>query len=155
MEIIPSHPGKFLLRFIMLFLLFSGLWTFIATSYAFFKMHVLQIAVYHLFPDQPPFIRDPGFLQGYAIAVLIFLSLSLARWNKDNLDQWKIYPWLGAGLCLILLIVLDITGNLLEISAQRSTSFFLNYSVTWLLSVGTITLPFLGWFYLESMMKST
>ena len=153
MEIVPKQPGKFLLRFILLFLLLAGIWSFIATPYAFFKMHVLQWAV-RVFFEHPPFIRDPGFLQGYAVSVLILAALSLARWSRDNFHQWKKYPWFSAVFLVVLLIIIDIAGSLLEISAQRSTSFILNYTVTWLLSVGTVALPFLAWFYLESRIKS-
>lgn len=154
MEISTKHYAWILLRFVLIFIFFLACWTLIASFYAQIKMHALQMTLSLFNPSNTPFIRNPGFLQGYAITEITLVSLSLARWNKSNLHQWKQYPWILLGAMLLILVFFDFLSNFLELISQGSSSFFLNYTVTWLLSAGSITLPFLMWLWLENKTKA-
>jgi hypothetical protein len=154
MEINTKNYAWILLRFVIIFVLLIAFWTLFASIYAQAKMQVLQLALSWYNPSNTPFIRTPGFLQGYAITELTLLSLSLARWNKLNIKLWKQYPWSLLGVMLLLLVFFDFLSNFLELISQGSNSFFLNYTITWLLSAGSITLPFLMWLYLENKTKA-
>ncbi len=153
MEIIRRLSFGFLLRFIVWFLLFLALWSLVSSSYSWFKMQTLQQILSWIYPTQTPFIRNPGFLQGFAISELTLLSLIFARWNKVDLSSIKKYPWTKVLGCIAILFIINIASQLMEVISQRSSTFFLNYAVTWLLSVGVIVLPFLCWVWLESTLK--
>lgn len=154
MEINTKNYAWILLRFVVIFLLLLAFWTLLASTYAQTKMHILQLSLSWYNPSNAPFIRTPSFLQGYAITELTLLALSLARWNKTNIKTWKQYPWLLLGVMILLLVFFDFLSNFLELISQGSNSFFLNYTITWLLSAGSITLPFLMWLYLENKTKA-
>jgi hypothetical protein len=154
MEIDTKHYAWILLRFVCFFVLLLACWTLIASAYAQGKMHLLQLTLSWFNPSNTPFIRNPGFLQGYAITEITLLSLSLARWNRSNLHLWKQYPWILLGNMILVLVFFDFLSNFLELISQGSSSFFLNYTVTWLLSAGSITLPFLMWIWLENKAKA-
>jgi hypothetical protein len=154
MEISPKHYSWMLLRFVFIFILLIACWTLIASFYAQAKMHLLQMTLSWFNPSNTPFIRNPGFLQGYAISEITLISLSLARWHKSNIHLWKKYPWILLGCMVLILVFFDFLSNFLELISQSSSSFILNYTVTWLLSAGSITLPFLMWLWLESKTKA-
>lgn len=154
MEINTKHYAWILLRFVFIFVLLLASWTLIASTYAQAKMHVLQLTLSWYNPSHTPFIRNPGFLQGYAITEITLLSLALARWNKANIHLRKQYPWTLLGAMILVLVFFDFLSNFLELISQGSSSFFLNYAVTWLLSAGSITLPFLMWIWLENKAKA-
>jgi hypothetical protein len=153
MEIISKNPLPFLLRLLFFFFLLLGIWSIFATSYANLKMLGLQAIIQLINPVNPPYIRPPGFMQGYAISELTFLALVLARWSKTNLMQWKRYPWILLVFMLLVLVTVDFGANLLEILGQHSRAFWINFTVTWLLSAGTIVLPFFAWIVLEARAK--
>lgn len=154
MEINPKNYAWILLRFVVIFLILLAIWTLLASTYAQTKMQILQLSLSWYNPSHTPFIRTPSFLQGYAITELTLIALSLARWNKSNMKLWRQYPWLLLGAMILLLIFFDFLSNFLELIGQGSNSFFLNYTITWLLSAGSITLPFLMWLYLENKTKA-
>lgn len=139
-----SFIKYFLVFFAGLFLLLVLITPFLSTAKMFLVKNVISL----LLKEKAPYIHPIPIYKNLSLSLPVFLSLFLSYQklskNKKVSTRKNIVIVI---LCLLLLWLLELTGNILEIVVTKLsiTSFLPNFILTILLSIGSIGFPLLLW----------
>lgn len=114
------------------------------------KIFLVRKVILLLLKEKTPYIHSIPFYRNILLSLPAFVALFLGyrKVEHKNIKPNK-SEIIVVSLCLILLWILDLLGTILEIVVTKLSiqSFFANYLLTILLSIGSIGFPLLLWLF--------
>jgi hypothetical protein len=146
-----NFDSRFAIRLVFYTLVFMVLFYFLADALISLKMSIVKPTLDLLYGAKtPPYIHRPPTYRGISLSLVCYMSLVVASLNKNTFilffrDNWK--PFL---IYLVSMIAFETVGIVVEITTNSFVSY---YASTFILSVGSILLALLFWFFLFPSLK--
>jgi hypothetical protein len=142
---------KMTLFFLLYFSISLGLLMMITPFLSVAKVTLVRVITGAILGDKTPYIHNIPYFKSISISLPVFTGLYLA-YRKVNpiLPTSSSHHHVTALLCVAFLWLLEVGSHVLEIIVTKLSisSFLPNYSLTLLLSVGSIGFPILLWLIL-------
>jgi hypothetical protein len=144
-----SFPFQSLISYFLLFFTLSLLVLFILTPlFSIAKLGLVRWVLHLLLGTKTPYIHSIPYTRSLSISLPVFTGLFFG-YRKININnQSQLKRELGKGFfCVLVLWLLEVVTHILEITVTKLniSTFFPNFLLTILISIGSISFPFLIW----------
>jgi hypothetical protein len=144
-----SFPFQSLISYFLLFFTLSLLVLFALTPIlSLAKLGLIRWVLHLLLGTKTPYIHSIPYTRSLSISLPVFTGLFFGyrKINKTNPVPLK-RELSKAFLCIFTLWLLEVATHILEITVKKLniSTFFPNFLLTILISIGSISFPFLIW----------